>query len=180
MRCCATQCNIIQTHTIEYNSWQIYNNYSTNAAQHNTTQHNTTLHHTPHTTTHHTTPHHNAPHPCTSRRNERESRGSSWAYSHRLVDGLQVSPFPRFPPTTTHLQTARALHTQPSRLPVPGGRHPGLCLLVTAPSAQCTRPRHINTTEQNTTRHNTTQHNATRHNTAQQNATERNTTKSRR
>jgi len=34
--------------------------------------------------------------------------------------------FPHFPTMTTHLHTARTLHTQPSRLPVPVGRHPGL------------------------------------------------------
>ena len=40
-----------------------------------------------------------------------------------------------FPPITTHLHTTRALDTQPSRFRVPVGRHPGHCLLVTAPSA---------------------------------------------
>ena len=41
-----------------------------------------------------------------------------------------TSRFPRlplFPPMSTHLHTARALYTQPSRLPVPMGRHPGHC-----------------------------------------------------
>ena len=55
---------------------------------------------------------------------------------------LQVSPTPLFLPISTHLHTARALYTQPSRLPVPVGRHPGHCLLVTAPSAHHTTPHH--------------------------------------
>ena len=49
---------------------------------------------------------------------------------------------PLFLPITTHLHTACALDTQPSRLPVPVGRHPGRCLLVTAPSAHHTTPHH--------------------------------------
>ena len=67
---------------------------------------------------------------------------------------------------TTHLHAKSMLHTQPSRLPVPVGRHPGHCLLVTAPSAQ------HNTIQHNTTQHNTTQHNTTQHNTTQHNATQ--------
>ena len=51
---------------------------------------------------------------------------------------LQVSPIPLFPPISTHLHIGRALYTQPSRVPVPVGRHPGHCLLVTAPSAHHT------------------------------------------
>ena len=40
-----------------------------------------------------------------------------------------------------HTYTQRARHTHsPARLPVPVGRHPGLCLLVTAPSAHHTTP----------------------------------------
>ena len=50
---------------------------------------------------------------------------------------------PLFPPITTHLHTARALHTQPSRLPVPVGRYPGHCILVTAPSAHHIASHHI-------------------------------------
>jgi hypothetical protein len=65
--------------------------------------------------------------------------------------------FPHFPTMTTHLHTARTLHTQPSRLPVPVGRHPGYCLLVTVPSAHHTTPHH--------TRHITTWYHTTRHHT---------------
>ena len=79
---------------------------------------------------------------CTSRRRERECSGNFWADSSHLVGDLQVSPTPLFPPISTHLHTARALYTQPSRLPVPVGRHPGHCLLVTAPSAHYTTPHH--------------------------------------
>ena len=73
-----------------------------------------------------------------------------------------TSRFPRlplFPPVTTHLHTARARDTQPSRLPVPVGRHPGHCLLVTAPSAHHTTPHH--TTPHHTTPHHTTPHHTT-------------------
>ena len=48
-------------------------------------------------------------------------------------------------PQHTYTQRAHNTHS-PARLPVPVGRHPGLCPLVTAPSAQ-----------HNTTQHNTTQ-----------------------
>ena len=58
------------------------------------------------------------------------------------MGGLKVSPTPLFPPISTHLHTARTLDTQPSRLPLPVGRHPGHCLLVTAPSAHQTTPNH--------------------------------------
>ena len=78
--------------------------------------------------------------------------------------------------TSGHTQhTAHAQHTQPSRLPVPVGRHTGLCLLVTVPSAQHNTTQH-NTTQHNTTQHNTTQHNTTQHNTTQHNTTQHNTT----
>ena len=51
------------------------------------------------------------------------------------------------PAMQQHTYTQRAHNTHsPARLPVPVGRHPGLCHLVTAPSAQ----------------HNTTQHNTGR------------------
>ena len=53
---------------------------------------------------------------------------------------------PSFRRYSTHLHTARALYTQPSRLPVPVGRHPGHCLLVTAPSAHHTTPHHTTPT----------------------------------
>jgi hypothetical protein len=59
-------------------------------------------------------------------------------------------------PQHTYTQRAHNTHS-PARLPVPVGRHPGLCLLVTAPSAQ------HNTTQHNTTQHNTTQHNTTQY-----------------
>ena len=57
---------------------------------------------------------------------------------------------------------------------VPVGRHPGLCLLVTAPSAQHNTTQH-NTTQHNTTQHNTTQHNTTQHNTTQHSTAQHNT-----
>ena len=45
----------------------------------------------------------------------------------------------RLPP----LPARTCTHTHgPARLPVPVGRHPGLCLLVTAPSAHNTTPHH--------------------------------------
>ena len=50
--------------------------------------------------------------------------GTSW---------LTTVPF--FLPITTHLDPARALHTQPSRLRGLPGRHPGNYLLAAAPSA---------------------------------------------
>ena len=50
------------------------------------------------------------------------------------------SPTPLFPSISTHLRTAHTLYTQPSRLAVAVGRHPGHCLLVTAPSAHHTTP----------------------------------------
>ena len=57
------------------------------------------------------------------------------------------------PAMQQHTYTQRAHNTHsPARLPVPVGRHPGLCPLVTAPSAQ------HNTTQHNTTQHNTTQY----------------------
>ena len=69
------------------------------------------------------------------------------------MDGLRASPFPRFPPMTTHFHTVRTLHTQPSYLLVPVGRHPGHCLLVAVPSAHHTTPHH--TTQLHTTPHTT-------------------------
>ena len=54
------------------------------------------------------------------------------------------------PAMPQHIYTQRAHNTHsPARLPVPVGRHPGLCLLVTAPSAHHTTPHH-------TTPHHTT------------------------
>ena len=44
-------------------------------------------------------------------------------------------------PQHTYTQRAHNTHS-PARLPVPVGRHPGLCLLVTAPSAHHTTPHH--------------------------------------
>ena len=46
-------------------------------------------------------------------------------------------------PQHTYTQRAHNTHS-PARLPVPVGRHPGLCLLVTAPSAHHTTP-HLST-----------------------------------
>ena len=80
------------------------------------------------------------------------------------------------PAMQQHTYTQRAHNTHsPARLPVPVGRHPGHCLLVTAPSAQRNTTQH-NTTQHNTTQHNTTQHNTTQHNTTQHNTTQHNTT----
>ena len=82
-------------------------------------------------------------------------------------------------PQHTYTQRARNTHS-PARLPLPVGRHPGLCLLVTAPSAQHnTTQRNAtqhSTTQHNTTQHNTTQHSTTQHNTTQHNTTQHNTT----
>ena len=44
-------------------------------------------------------------------------------------------------PQHTYTQRAHNTHS-PARLPLPVGRHPGLCLLVTAPSAHHTTPHH--------------------------------------
>ena len=44
-------------------------------------------------------------------------------------------------PQHTYTQRAHNTHS-PARLPVPVGRHPGLCLLVTAPSAQQSTAQH--------------------------------------
>ena len=74
----------------------------------------------------------------------------------------------------TYTQRAHNTHS-PARLPVPSGRHPGHCLLVTAPSAQNITTQH-NASQHSTTQHNTTQHNTTQHNTAQHNTTQHNTT----
>ena len=75
------------------------------------------------------------------------------------------SPYPCFPPQKTHSHTARPRHTQPSRLPVPVGRHSGLCLLVTAPSAHHTTPHH--TPPHHTTPHCTPPHPTILHHWAQ-------------
>ena len=58
-------------------------------------------------------------------------------------------------PQHTYTQRAHNTHS-PARLPVPAGRHPGLCLLVIAPSAHHTTPHH--TTPHHTTPHHTTPH----------------------
>ena len=77
-------------------------------------------------------------------------------------------------PQHTYTQRAHNTHS-PARLPLPVGRHPGLCPLVTAPSAQHSTTQH-NTAQHNTTQHNTTQHNTTQHNTTQHNTTQHITT----
>ena len=57
------------------------------------------------------------------------------------------------PAMQQHTSTQRAHNTHsPTRLPVPVGRHPGLCLLVTAPSAQHITPHH-NTTHRTAPQH---------------------------
>ena len=61
-------------------------------------------------------------------------------------------------PQHTYTQRAHNTHS-PARLPLPVGRHPGLCLLVTAPSAHHTTPHH--TTPHHTTPHHTTPHHTT-------------------
>ena len=100
-----------------------------------------------------------------------------------LCDRAQASAEQHRPSATVHwsrlfnntLAHSAHLDTQPSRLPVPVGRHPGHCLVVTAPSAQHNTTQH-NTTQHNTTQHNTTQHNTTQHNTTQHSTTQHNTT----
>ena len=68
------------------------------------------------------------------------------------------------PAMQQHTYTQRAHNTHsPARLPVPVGRHPGLCPLVTAPSAHHTTPHH--TTPHHTTPHHTTPHHTTPHHT---------------
>ena len=89
----------------------------------------------------------------------------------------EATTFPRlllFLPKTTHLHTAHTLHTQPSRLPVPVGRHPSHCLLVTEPSAHYTTPHH--TTPHHTTPHHTTPHHTTPHHTTPHHTTPHHTT----
>ena len=74
------------------------------------------------------------------------------------------------PAMQQHTYTQRAHNTHsPARLPVPVGRHPGHCLLVTAPSAHHTTPHH--TTPHHTTPHHTTPHHTTPHQTTQHNTT---------
>ena len=82
---------------------------------------------------------------CTSKRREKWYNGSSWSEDGRQGEVLtRSSRLPLSPPINKHTNTRCAHNTHsPARLPLPVGRHPGLCLLVTAPSAQ----------------HNTTQHN---------------------
>ena len=66
-------------------------------------------------------------------------------------------------PQHTYAQRAHNTHS-PARLPVPVGRHPGLCLLVTQPSTHHTTPHH--TTPHHTTPitpHHTTSHHITSH-----------------
>ena len=75
--------------------------------------------------------------PCVTARRRRQ--GS--------VDQVRECTGPAMP---QHTYTQRAHNTHsPARLPVPVGRHPGLCLSVTAPSAHHTTPHH-------TTPHHTT------------------------
>ena len=59
-------------------------------------------------------------------------------------------------PQHTYTQRAHNTHS-PARLPVPVGRHPGLCLLVTAPSAHHTTP-HPTTPHHPTPQHPTPPH----------------------
>ena len=81
--------------------------------------------------------------PCVTARRRRQ--GS--------VDQVRECTGPAMP---QHTYTQRAHNTHsPARLPVPVGRHPGLCPLVTAPSAQ------HNTAQHSTTQHNTTQRSTT-------------------
>ena len=76
-------------------------------------------------------------------------------------------------PQHTYTQRAHNTHS-PARLPVPVGRHPGLCLLVTAPSAHHTTPHH--TTPHHTTPHHTTPHHTTPHHTTPHHTTPQHTT----
>ena len=72
-------------------------------------------------------------------------------------------------PQHTYTQGAHNTHS-PARLPVPVGRHPGLCLLVTAPEGNRQRPRarHSKQRQQTSKRqqHSTQQHNTGRSNAA--------------
>ena len=76
-------------------------------------------------------------------------------------------------PQHTYTQRAHNTHS-PARSPVPVGRHPGLCLLVTAPSAHHTTPHH--TTPHHTTPHHTTPHHTTPHHTTPHHTTPHHTT----
>ena len=79
------------------------------------------------------------------------------------------------PAMQQHTYTQCASHTHsPARLPVPMGRHPGHCLLVTAPSAHHTTPHH--TTPHHTTPHHTTPHHTTPHHTTPHHTTPHHTT----
>ena len=81
-------------------------------------------------------------------------------------------------PQHTYTQRAHNTHS-PARLPVPVGRHPGLCLLVTAPSAHHTTPHHTtphHTTPDHTTPHHTTPHHTTPHHTTPHHTTPHHTT----
>ena len=76
-------------------------------------------------------------------------------------------------PQHTYTQRAHNTHS-PARLPVPVGRHPGLCHLVIAPSAHHTTPHH--TTPHHTTPHHTTPHHTTPHHTTPHHTTPHHTT----
>ena len=104
-----------------------------------------------------------------------------WA-QQTLCDRAQVSAEQHRPSATVHWSQlhnntpAHSAHldTQPSRLPVPVGRHPGHCLLVTAPSAHHTTPRHgtarhgtAQGTARHGARHGTARHGEERHTVAQ-------------
>ena len=79
------------------------------------------------------------------------------------------------PAMPQHNYTQRAHNTHsPARLPVPVGRHPGLCHLVIAPSAHHTTPHH--TTPHHTTPHHTTPHHTTPHHTTPHHTTPHHTT----
>ena len=73
-------------------------------------------------------------------------------------------------PQHTYTQRAHNTHS-PARLPVPVGRHPGLCLSVTAPSAHHITSHHItsqhSTAQNRTAQHSTAQHSTAQHSTAQ-------------
>ena len=67
------------------------------------------------------------------------------------------------PAMPQHTCTQRAHNTHsPARLPLPVGRHPGLCPLVTAPSAHHITSHHI-TSHHITSRHITSHHVTSRH-----------------
>ena len=76
-------------------------------------------------------------------------------------------------PQHTYTQRAHNTHS-PARLPVPVGRHPGLCHLVIAPSAHHTTPHHTASCH-STAQHSTAEHSTAEHSTAEQSTAQQST-----